>query len=999
MKTQLIATLTLGASALASLFGQAPWSGSPLQRGIAAVTCGAPANDGSGTPIPAASAPTFGLVDLRNPASADYGPCGLPAAPLWDASQYHHASWNAQDLGNVFGIALGTNDDIYVAAHGLYGTYRPLHHRYGDIGGGASDLNAAGTVYHIDGSTGATTVFCVIPGQQAMPLSTWGSGSGLVSGPGLGNVSWDYDHDQLFVTSLEDGRIYRVDATGTVLNFHDPFSPDSGAVGMPPRNERLWAVEYEDGAVYYSVWNDGSVGNPAEIRRVDLDGSGDFIPTTDTSILFPPGQNTWGSVSAPVSDISFTLDGQKMILGVRTMVNDTTAYNHNSGTQVAELISGSWTHTHFMRTGCNALDGEAYGGVALGEEGGTQDNVLWSSSADMAANFGPHGNFGVRLSDVPVTGQAAFSWKVPYMPGFTNTTTEDWKGSGGDIEILRERDDCARIEVVEIHCPEDKGAPYTVDLSISHNLPDTEVYYLQFKPCPDGTLPSGSTTVQPEPSGILTLPTPLAAGESYDLSITLPVSPEGGMVYFKVKLLSETGEDCCLETVCVDLPDCQCAEVLAHRIECERDEATGLIKYTLTFQVRNLTHLSPAPITFTGATFLPPAGFDPASVSLSPTSIAPGATGAVTVCYLGTPGPLCFNLALHDGSEENCCAIPNLCVELPPCEGQEPKPDTCRLTRKVPCCPKTGQAILTYTICNNSLTPRTYTWSALSFANPSCPIALAPGDLSPNSGVIGPVPPGGCASVTITVNCERLEGNRPCTNIQVCAETDASPEPICCRGIVYRPSGDTPVIKLADPTAETLRIGPGEVRPMRFVLENPGDSPLSTKLWLFDETLQLVAVDQEGKLRENEPYAIDLEPGGRLELTHYWARNDNGGDLGFAEIEAYFGDGFLATQLPILLQAGDDGKTRPSIKSLQALTGPEPAVKLEIETLPGRFYRIQESRNLQDDWETTECVVEGDGYANGVFTGTGGVLDCTVPCEELDDRVFYRVLRLDSLDR
>ena len=262
-----------------------------MQRGIAAVSCGAPSVGSNGIPIAASDAPTFGLYDLRSPAPADYGPCnpGGPQAtvttPLWDAEQYHHPSWNAEDLGNVFGVALDDEKNIYVAAHGLYGTYRPLHHRYGNIGGGASDLDAAGTVYRIDGATGVVSVFCVVPDQQPMLLSP-----GFTSGPGLGNITYDYRHDQFFVTSLEDGIIYRFDNSGTLLSQHDPLAPDTGAAGMPPREDRLWAVEYENGEVYYSVFNDGSIGNPAQIRKVTLDGSGDFIPSLDVAVLDVPGQ-------------------------------------------------------------------------------------------------------------------------------------------------------------------------------------------------------------------------------------------------------------------------------------------------------------------------------------------------------------------------------------------------------------------------------------------------------------------------------------------------------------------------------------------------------------------------------------------------------------------------------------------------------------------------------------------------------------------------------------
>lgn len=998
--------LIIWLTAITSLFAQAPWSGSPMQKGIAAVTCGAPSTDSSGGSIPASASFTFGLFDVRNPSASDYGPCnpggpfGVLTTPLWDAPQWHHPSWNAEDLGNVFGIAIDDNDDIYVAAHGLYGRYQPLHRRYGNIGGGAADLNAAGTVYRISGTTGVVSVFCVIPGQQVMPLATdWSGTPSLLSGPGLGNVTYDYDHDQFFVTSLEDGMIYRVDSSGTVVESHDPLTPDDGAANMPSRDDRLWAVEYEDNFVYYSVWNDGSIGSPSEIRRVSLLPSGAFAPSTDVHVIDAPGQSTAGSSRpSPIVDITFSLDGLHMYAGARTMEDDITAYNHSSGTHRFELISGSWTHTHFQRTGCNAADGEGFGGVALGEEFGTQDSILWNSSADMAVNYGPHGIFGVRVGDVPVTGQAAHSWKVPYMPGFTNTSSEDLKGSGGDVEILRLRDDCARIEVLAIHCPDELGLPYTVDLTITHNVTTSTVKYLQFKPCPVASLPAGSTTVQPSPSGIITLSPPLPPMTTLPYTVTLPVSPAGGMVYFKVKLLNETGAECCLETVCVDLPPCDCVEIVDTQIDCVPDPVTGLNKYVLTFSIRNLTHLSGSPFAFSGATFLPPAGFDQSSIVLSPTSIPPGGTGSVSICYYGTPGPLCFNLAVHDGTEENCCALTDLCVDLPPCDSDpEPKPDTCALERKVACCPATGFATLNYTICNNSLAPRTYTWNAVSTPDAACPVPLDPSDFSPSSGTLGPIPPNGCMTVTILVNCEKLTADTPCAKVEICADAGLGLAPLCCKSEVYRPKDGTVIIKSDDPAGlgEPITVGPSEVREVRVKLENPTGSDLPVTLRFYDELRRLTLVGTDGTTQENRPIEVIVPANESLIVSQFVARNDNGESTGWSEIQVYAYGEFPVAIIPVRLASGDRAKTQPKIKAIETTQAPSSTVQLEIETLPGRYYRVEESADMLNNWITTNCTVTDGGYANGIFVGNGSIVNCSVPCDELEQKMFYRVVRID----
>ena len=97
------------------------------------------------------------------------------------------------------------------------------------------------------------------------------------------------------------------------------------------------------------------------------------------------------------------------------------------------------------------------------------------------------------------------SWKVPYVPGFTNGWQEDRKGSGGDVEIMRQRDDCADVVVKDIRCPEVVGGAYTLDVEITHQVAGTNVQYLQLKPCPAASLPPGAVTVQPLPSLIQTL--------------------------------------------------------------------------------------------------------------------------------------------------------------------------------------------------------------------------------------------------------------------------------------------------------------------------------------------------------------------------------------------------------------------------------------------------------------------------------------------------------------
>jgi hypothetical protein len=198
-----------------------PWGTPQMQPGIAAVTCAAPMYDVSYNPVTAVSSPVFGLMDLRTPPPAMYGING-PTAPLWNPPMYHETSWNAEYLGLVFGTEIDADGDIYLTAGGLYpgGSF---FRQYGTLGGGATSLAAAGTVYKIDRITGVPSIFTVLP-QQSTNM-----GAGFITGPGLGNIGYDRDFDQFFVTNLEDGKIYRVAAAGgpPVGTAYDPLAPDN----------------------------------------------------------------------------------------------------------------------------------------------------------------------------------------------------------------------------------------------------------------------------------------------------------------------------------------------------------------------------------------------------------------------------------------------------------------------------------------------------------------------------------------------------------------------------------------------------------------------------------------------------------------------------------------------------------------------------------------------------------------------------------------------------
>ena len=209
---------------------------------------------------------------------------------LWDGtdvppfSGFHNETgqrWNAQRLGEVFGIAVddAAQPNMYITAtecYNIVGSGTPLPKGPGGPGG----------VYRLDALTGAMS-FGSLPNNS-------------VNGPGLGNVCFrraGSGTGYLYVSDLEDGMIYRMDAN-TLTAVGSPFdhgvqgrpneslSPiaDDGTPGLTQFGRRIWGLKTFQNRLYYAVWwEDSRNVNPVEsneIWSVDLDSNGNFIPAT-----------------------------------------------------------------------------------------------------------------------------------------------------------------------------------------------------------------------------------------------------------------------------------------------------------------------------------------------------------------------------------------------------------------------------------------------------------------------------------------------------------------------------------------------------------------------------------------------------------------------------------------------------------------------------------------------------------------------------------------------
>jgi len=306
---------TFGAVVVAASAQAPPF---PMEPGQIVATC-----DTVGVMGPLPEPYVLGIIDTRDPGCA-----GAALGDKWQPLMYHNEmpnptgdpadEWTDTNLGHIFGVALddAVPPNIYVASTSAF-----------------ADSSGTGDIFRIDGTTGAISSFATLPNDIAAS-----------PGPGLGNIAFDAEHRQFYVTDHEDGMIYRLDMLGTTLETFDPFAPDDGVGGFAPLGERLWGVGLFEGRTYFGVWVEDSgridFGVENTVWSVAINpATGAFVPADVTLEVTMPGldpasPDAW---SNPVSDIAFSSDGD-MMLAERTMTDDVTPGAHFART--LEYVGG-----------------------------------------------------------------------------------------------------------------------------------------------------------------------------------------------------------------------------------------------------------------------------------------------------------------------------------------------------------------------------------------------------------------------------------------------------------------------------------------------------------------------------------------------------------------------------------------------------------------------------------------------------------------------------------
>lgn len=486
--------------------------------------------------LPGINVNTMGVLATPRAGDGDYslrmfdvrGATLSPTRPVQNPDIHLHHNWDMGSIGNVFGLAIDNNRNIYTSASTHYGSYYGFEAnnaadiRFGSIGAGTApdtavlddnpgelnDLSAAGAVYKLDAVTGNASVFATLP-QTATSFSHEACEGGPAiprnTGPALGNVAYDKVRNNLYVSNFEDGRIYLFDAGATIppggftsadaLSIFDPVGFD-GLTSADQASPYGLAVSPDGTKLYYGTHE---INKNPQLFAVNLNADGTFNGaeidqnaqlvndlqyTQDIGGVFS-SDGAAGNVWISYSDLNFSPDGE-LIIGLRTGCNSNFATSHNHGgtyyllkqdagglyntpadkvpgtgttyTGIPDTVAASDPLTragggrydagaisiYSGKTGVGAVSSgpdDGYGGIAIYDKGdGTYDYL--ATSSDMTVEAGPHGfmlfphNFTLDTSDTAGTNLINPLASFPSLPSSTTAAGQDYKGIGGDIEVL-----------------------------------------------------------------------------------------------------------------------------------------------------------------------------------------------------------------------------------------------------------------------------------------------------------------------------------------------------------------------------------------------------------------------------------------------------------------------------------------------------------------------------------------------------------------------------------
>lgn len=333
-------------------------------------------------------------------------------------SSEYPTNWNSAELGQIFGIAIDANENVYLASSGIY--------------------NQLGYVYD-NGTNSAKIYKCSAPGWNATLFATLPTTTGNLND--IGNLAYDKVNDQLFVTNLEEGKIYRITglntASGTTVETYDPWVSNT-APGLEVQSEQIWGigVNYEDGNVKVYFPRVALSLTERSIYAITLNPDGSF-PVAGSEVV--AAANVPGTQLA-ISDIAFSSNSNEMLLSER-------GDPHTAKVMSYSRTGTTWAFNQQYFVGANAgLDGEnSAGGVDFaykevdGDVSADCDEFFWASGNFMQVKY--HSGLVYGLEGISYAGNNSVSAASPTANQDTDLFIDydplsNAKGGIGDVEVF-----------------------------------------------------------------------------------------------------------------------------------------------------------------------------------------------------------------------------------------------------------------------------------------------------------------------------------------------------------------------------------------------------------------------------------------------------------------------------------------------------------------------------------------------------------------------------------
>jgi gliding motility-associated-like protein len=425
----------------------------------------------------------FGVSDALNPGTvADVkivgDQFGAPHGSNWvpPVKLPLITNWTAAKMGQVFGIAIDDIGNVYFASTAMYWTGNPQSlagptpiisgaggSGYNLLGGPAGIYKASNT--NLNTVTVLTGTVPAVPGINKLIPNT---------GYGLGNIAYAKVIDKLYVSNLEDGKIYCIDpVTGTIVYVYDPFLPDASGAQIADYGERIFglAVNYEvtGTRLYYAVLMSD---HQSVIWSVSLTNTGDFLPLTNSLEINLPAS----APSTYISDIAFSSRGE-MLVAEKGAPHHANVYQyfgkHLAWSLPQELLMSSFDGSY--GPGHNSAGGVDYGYSAKDTTNKEFycDTIIWTQSNAIVGPTGPFLAYGLLSHPLNDYVNPATYLNEAYIVNLRGNVTLNGttpKGSFGDVECYdwqcppNQTDICSKTDARIVQLPTG-GCCFKVEIS------------------------------------------------------------------------------------------------------------------------------------------------------------------------------------------------------------------------------------------------------------------------------------------------------------------------------------------------------------------------------------------------------------------------------------------------------------------------------------------------------------------------------------------------------